>query len=255
MAYTVRQLARLSGVSPRTLRYYDDIGLLPVDKNESGYRMYGPAEVERLQQILFYRELGMPLERIGAILSEDSFDGLSALKEHRERLLARRIQLDALIANVEKTIVMTEGEGEMSDRERFEGFKQRMIEVNEERYGREVREKYGDGTVERANERVKGMNEADYAEAERLSKEISETLGAAFREGDPAGALAQRACELHRQWLMHFWDKDAYSLQAHMALAQMYVDDPRFAAHYDAIAPGCTVFLRDAMRVYTGIDA
>lgn len=103
MEYTVKSLARLAGVSTRTIRYYDEIGILkPARINSSGYRIYGQKEVDTLQQILFYRELGVSLERIKEIVTDTSFDPIAALKEHREKLLAKREQLDLLIANVEK---------------------------------------------------------------------------------------------------------------------------------------------------------
>ena len=252
MTYTEHELAKLSGVSSRTLRYYDEVGLLPVGKNESGYRIYGQDEVDRLQQILFYRELGLSLEDIRESIMDPSFDPLMALKAHREKLLDKKERLTTLIANVENTIAMKEGKTIMTDREKFEGFKERLIRENEEKYGEEARAKYGAAGVESAHRKFKNMSQEEYAAMERLSAGVNETLKAALDTGDPAGDLAQKACELHRQWLTYFWDADAYSPEAHMALAQMYVDDPRFTAHYDAVAPGAAVFLRDAMRVYTG---
>src|SRR5690606_1876664 len=110
MEYTVQKLAKLAGVSTRTLRYYDEIGILkPARINSSGYRIYGQAEVDKLQQILFYRELGVQLESIKEILSSPSFHAVNALKEHRAKLLEKRQQLDLLIANVDKTIASKEG--------------------------------------------------------------------------------------------------------------------------------------------------
>src|SRR4051812_26740937 len=98
MEYTVQKLARLAGISTRTLRYYDEIGILkPARINSSGYRIYGQTEVDRLQQILFYRELGVSLEQIREIVTSSSFNGVTALKEHREKLLEKRKQLDLLI--------------------------------------------------------------------------------------------------------------------------------------------------------------
>jgi DNA-binding transcriptional MerR regulator len=130
--------------STRTLRYYDEIGILkPARINSSGYRIYGQKEVDRLQQIMFYRELGVSLENIKDIVTSPSFDGAAALKEHHEKLLEKRNQLDLLIANVEKTIALTEGRINMSDKEKFEGFKKNMIDENEKKYGKEIREKYG----------------------------------------------------------------------------------------------------------------
>lgn len=252
MTYTVHELAKLSGVSPRTLRYYDEIGLLPVGKNESGYRVYGQDEVDRLQQILFYRELGLGLTDIRDIVTDPSFDALAALKGHRGKLLEKRRQLDRLIANVEKTIGRKEGKLDMRDEEKFEGFKERLIEENEAKYGGEVRQKYGDARVDSSYGKMRSMTQAQYAAMEKLTADLNAALKAAMEAGDPAGPLAQKACDLHRQWLLLFWDVDAYTPEAHMAMAQMYVDDPRFAAHYDAVAPGAAVFLRDAMRTYTG---
>lgn len=95
------------------------------------------------------------------------------------------------------------------------------------------------------------MTEEEYAALEKLTNELNETIKMAFETGDPSSELAQKACELHKQWLLYFWS--SYSKEAHMALVQMYVDDERFTAYYDKIASGCAVFLRDAMRIYTGI--
>lgn len=252
MEYTVQKLGRLAGVSPRTLRYYDEIGLLkPARISSSGYRIYGPREVDLLQQILFYRELGLSLEDIKAIVTDRSFDGLRALKQHREQLLDKRKRLDALIESVEKTIAAHEGRITMSDQEKFAAFKKRMIEENEQKYGQEIREKYGDETVDKSNRKLMNMTEAQYEEAMRLAAEVKATLAEAFNTGDPAGELAQKAADLHRQWLMFYWSE--YSKEAHAKLAQMYVDDERFTAYYDERQPGTAAFLRDAIHIYTGM--
>ncbi|SDG37174.1 MerR family transcriptional regulator [Desulfosporosinus hippei] len=251
MEYTVQKLSHIAGVSTRTLRYYDEIGILkPARINTSGYRLYGSAEVDRLQQILFYREMGLGLENIKTIITEPDFDGIKALQEHRMKLLEKKVQLEMLIANVEKTIALDEGRINMSDKEKFEGFKQKLVDENEAKYGQEIREKYGDDTVKKSNQRFKGMTEEQYDEMTKLAKGVNETLYAAFITGDPAGELAQMTAELHRQWLSYTWD--SYSKEAHAGLAQMYVDDPRFTAYYDEKQPGAAEFLRDAIFIYTG---
>ncbi|SHI07684.1 MerR family transcriptional regulator [Desulfosporosinus lacus] len=251
MEYTVQKLGRLAGVSTRTLRYYDEIGILkPTRINSSGYRIYGQAEVDRLQQILFYRELGVGLQSIKDIVTAPSFDGTKALREHREKLLEKREQLNELIANVDKTIALTEGGIIMSDKEKFEGFKQKLVDDNEAKYGKEIREKYGDETVNKSNQKMNGMSQEKYDEMTKLAAEVNETLYAAFKTGDPAGELAQKIAVLHRQWLCYSWD--SYSKEAHAGLAQMYVDDPRFMAYYDEKQPGAAEFLRDAIFIYTG---
>ncbi|TDK56255.1 MerR family transcriptional regulator [Bacillus salipaludis] len=252
MEYTVQKLGKLAGISTRTLRYYDEIGILkPARINSSGYRIYGQAEVDRLQQILFYRELGVSLDNIKKIVTAPSFDGAQALREHREKLLEKRAQLEVLIANVEKTIALSEGRIDMSDQEKFEGFKQKMIDDNEKKFGEEVRQKYGNDAVEKSNAKVKNMTQEQYQEVTALEQQVREALAQAFATGDPAGELAQKAADLHKQWLTYYWS--GYSKEAHAGLAQMYVDDDRFRAYYDKEQPGIAEFLRDAIRIYTGI--
>ncbi len=251
MEYTVKQLAELAGVSGRTLRYYDKIGLLkPAAFSPSGYRLYGQAEIDRLQQILFYRELGVRLEEIKQIMTAPSFDALEALREHREKLLARRRQLDQLITNVEKTIAARQGGTEMVDKEKFEGFKQELIDKNEKKYGKEVRTKYGDEAVDRSHQAFRGMTQEQYQGFQQLETQIIDTLKEALATGDPGGKLAQKTADLHRQWLSQAWG--SYSKEAHAGIAQMYVDDERFTAYYDQHQPGAAKFLRDAILIYTG---
>ncbi len=253
MEYTVQKLGKLAGISTRTLRYYDEIGLLkPARINSSGYRIYGKQEVVKLQQILFYRELGMNLEGITDIIQSPCFDYTLALKEHREKLLAKREQLNTLIANVEKTIAESEGSLVMTDKEKFEGFKQRLIDENEAKYGQEIRDKYGAEQVEQSNRAFKSMTKEQYDAFEKLGVDVLVTLKEAFATGDAGGALAQKAADLHRQWLTFTWG--SYSKEAHAGVAQMYVDDERFTAYYDKEQPGLAAFLRDAVLVYTGMN-
>ncbi len=251
MEYTVQKLSKIAGISSRTLRYYDEIGILkPARINPSGYRIYGQSEVDMLQQILFYRELGVSLEKIKEIITAPSFDVISALRNHRENLLEKRDQLDRLIANVNKTIAFKERRTTMTDKEKFEGFKQKLVDDNERKYGREVRGKYGEEAVNKSNEKVMGMSQEQYDEVTRLAAKIKETLHEAFKTGEPAGELAQKAADLHRQWLCYFWD--SYTKEAHAGVAQMYVDDERFTAYYDEKQPGTAAFLREAILIYTG---
>jgi DNA-binding transcriptional MerR regulator len=252
MEYTVQHLGKLAGISTRTLRYYDEIELLmPARINSSGYRIYGQNEVDRLQQILFYRELGIPLEQIKDIMSSPTYDGTRALMDHREQLLDKRRQLDILIANVEQTIASKEGRLTMSNKEKFEGFKQKLIDDNEKKYGKEIREKYGDDKVNKSNQKLQNMTQEQHEAVTRLAEEVADTLAEAFKLGDPGSELAQKAADLHKQWLMSYWSE--YSKEAHAGLAQMYVDDERFKAYYDVKQPGTAEFLRDAIHIYTGV--
>lgn len=159
MEYTIQKLARLAGISTRTLRYYDEIDLLPPARvNSSGYRIYGAKEVDALQQILFYRELGLSLEQIRAALQTPDFDRLAALKEHRRQLLQRKHQLDLLIDTVEKTILAEEAKITMNDHDKFMGFKKELIEKNEKTYGAEIRQKYGNYKIDESNARLMNLS-------------------------------------------------------------------------------------------------
>ena len=250
MEYTVNKLAKLAGISTRTLRYYDELGILkPARINSSGYRIYGEAEVDILQQILFFRELNVSLENIKKIITSRDFDRTETLKEHHKKLLEKRNQLDILIKNVEKTIDKDERRIIMSDKEKFEGFKQKLVEDNEKKYGKEIREKYGDDVIDESNKRFKNMTKEQYSEFEELGQHILDNLEKAFETGDPAGELAQEVAKLHRKWITFAWNR--YSKEAHAGVAKMYVDDERFTAYYDKKKPGLAKFLRDAVVIYT----
>jgi len=251
MEYTIQKLGNLAGVSTRTLRYYDEIGILkPARKNSAGYRIYGWQEVDKLQQILFYRELGLDLDSIKQLVNDPAFDGAAALKNHRQQLLEKRRQLDLLITNVEKTISAAEGEIQMADKEKFEGFKQKLVDDNEQQYGEEVRAKYGDDVVDRSNAKMLNMSEAQYEEFMSIERTLMGKLAEACETEDPASSIAQQAADLHRQWLSFTWPM--YSKEAHAGLAEMYVADERFAAYYNKVHPKAAEFLRDAILIYTG---
>lgn len=162
--------------------------------------------------------------------------------------IVRSQRLDALILNVTASLAEMKGELVMKDKEKFEGFKQKLIDENEQKYGKEIREKYGEEAVRKSNRHFNGITEEQYEKGEQLRLELEAALKAAFETGDPAGSLAQKACDLHRRWLSVFYP--AYSKEYHKGLADMYVADDRFRANYDKLAPGCTDFFRDAIYIY-----
>lgn len=253
MEYTIKQLADLSGVTPRTLRWYDREGLLrPGRVTEAGYRIYGPKEVDRLQEILFYRELGFSLADIRRLLDDPAYDRQAALQSHLAELKARRARLDGLILTVQNTIAEAKGGCKMSDKEKFEAFKHQVVAENEARYGKEIRKAYGDDTIEGSNRRVLSLTEEEYARWQALGEEIRSALTAAVRSGeDPAGAEGRRVAQLHREWLSFSWE--SYSPQAHGGLVRMYTQDPRFTAYYDREVPGCAAFLEAAVLAWLGL--
>ena len=184
MEYTVKELADLAGVTPRTLRWYDREGLLhPARLTPAGYRLYGPEEVDRLQQVLFYRELGLGLSAIRSLLDDPAYDRQAALQSHLRELEARRARLDAL--RDEK------GGTRMSDREKFECFKSRLLQEHETAYGAEVRARYGDQEADRAYARLSALTWEEYRSWEALGDRILAELAAAVRSGaDPGSGWA-----------------------------------------------------------------
>lgn len=252
MEYTVKGLSELAGVTPRTLRWYDKLGLLrPGRTTGAGYRLYSEAEVDRLQQILFYRELGLSLEEIGKLLDGPDFDRQGALQSHLLALRQRRERLDRLIRTVERTLLKEKGEIIMSDREKFEGFKRELVEENEARYGKEARESYGDGPVDDAQRNLMGLSPEKFQRWQELDRELRMGLAEALRAGeDPAGPEGERLVRLHREWLLVLTPDCDDARQA--GLAELYVTDERFTAYYDREVPGCARFLRDAVQADVG---
>ena len=247
MEYSIQELSRLSGVTTRTLRWYDQIGLLkPSRVAESGYRYYGGAEVDRLQDILYYRALGVKLAQIKECLDDPSFDRLAALRNHLAALEAERERLEQLIRSVKDTIGAEERNEIMSDEQKFEAFKQRAVAHNEEVYGAEIRAKYGDQEADEANAAVVNLTQEQYQEGTELGREIQERLEAAVQAGlSPESETGKELCTLHRQWLTLTGNR--YDHAKHQGIAELYVMDERFTAYYDKHVPGCARFLRDAV--------
>lgn len=250
MKYTIKQVAEMSGISTRTLRYYDQIDLLkPAAHTDSGYRIYAEEELNRLQQILLYRSLGMKLEQIQSILDDPAFNTLTALEAHHRKLKEEKAKINQLLATVEKTIQHTKGEITMTAEEKFEGFKKERLEENEKLYGEEIRAKYGNETIEKSNKKWMNLSEADFQEMQGIEDELFAKLErlAEIKESD--APEAEEIYELHKKWLMYSWPN--YSAEAHKGLAQMYIADERFAKYYNHRAgKEIVTLLHDAIVKY-----
>ena len=203
MEYSIRALSRLSGVTTRTLRWYDQIGLLkPARVAETGYRYYGPVEVDRLRDILYYRALGVELARIKECLDDPSFDRLTALRGHLDALRARQSQLDSLIRSVQDAIRCEERNEMMSDQEKFEAFKAQTMARYEAAYGDEARQTYGDEPVQQAKATLLNLSREQCGEWTRLGEDIRRRLDDAVRGGlSPSGEEGREITALHRRWL------------------------------------------------------
>jgi len=244
MTYTVQQLSQLTGLTPRTLRYYDSIGLLrPRRQKENDYRLYSEDEVKRLCQILRYREMGLPLEEIGVLL--EGAEEKALLQSHLDRLQKEQQRICRQMKKVSDAL-----KGKEKEEMEFEKMKQQALRENEECYGVEIRERYGKEMVEESNCRFIGMSRENWEAARKAEVAYKEKLRQAMAEGDVAGEVAKEACRLHMEWLRFFWKKELCTPLAHMGLVQMYTQDERFRAYYEKIAPGCVDFLEQAVRAY-----
>lgn len=246
--YSPAQLARISGISVRALHHYDDIGLLVPARRDNGYRVYTKSDVARLQQILIFRSMGMSLADIAAIFDAPDYDAVAQLRSHLIDLRRQRNRMDALIANVERTINSLEGRQTMEDSERFEGLKREAIDKNERVYGAEARAKYGDKSIDEANAKLMAMTQQEYTDVMELGQAIKDQLVAARATGNPAGPEAQRLVEMHKAWLCAWWPEGMYTSEVHRSMAEMYLADKRFTAYYDEpCGAGATQFMHDAI--------
>jgi len=248
MEYSIKTLSELAGVSTRTLRYYDEIGLLkPLRVSDAGYRFYGDRELALLQQILFYRERGFELKKIREIVCEEDFDVVKAMEEHLLELENQKAYVEHLIQTVQRSLRHLKGECDMSDQEKFRAFKEQKIRENEAAYGAEARKKYGDEAVDASNRAWLDLSEGNVKTFQNLEAEILSRLEAAVQNGDtPESEEARQIAQLHKQWISMAWGR--YDVQAHRGVAAMYVADARFTDYYDRDVRGCAKLLNDAVQ-------
>jgi len=241
--FTVKQISRLAGVTPRTLHHYDAIGLLkPSRVGENGYRYYGDESLLRLQQILFYRELDLPLDEIKKIMGRRDFDVEQALEGHKLELGKRIKRLERLIGTVDNTISHLKGEKEMSIKQVFSGFS----EEEQEKYAAEAEKMYDPETVRASNKKWKGYSAEQKKRILDESQQVYEDMIAAI----PKGAGSDEAQAIVGRWRKHmdyFWTPNLEQL---VGLANGYNDDPRFKANFDAMNPQLAQFMREAVEIY-----
>lgn len=241
--YSVSELAKMAGVSVRTLHYYDEIGLLkPSARSASGYRLYGHDDLLQLQQILFFKELEFSLDEIRTILASPDFNRLEALRRHRRELIAKGEHLARLIETVDKTIeTIVEDDMSLSDDELFEGF----TPEQRQRYGQEARECWGEEVDEvegRLRKLPKGKWDSIQAQGNEVTEEIAGLMSLEANHPKVQATIAR-----HHAWIENFYPCSA---ERYEGLGQMYVDHPEFRAFYEEFRPGLACFMYEAMKVY-----
>ena len=243
MNYTIKTIADLAGVTNRTLRYYDQIGLLiPAEIGENGYRYYDQRNLMRLQQILFFRELDVPLNEIQSIMSQPDFNLYVALDEQRSSLEKKAERLNKLITTIENTLATIRGERLMTAEEYFEGF-------DEASYEEETKQRWGN-TPQYAESQRKWASYSNEqkqevkAEGGRLTvRMVSENPDASPDDRDVQAAIGEYFVYLNK----YFYTCDLNFLRG---LADMWVTDPRFANNYERIREGGAKFVREAVHIY-----
>lgn len=244
--YTVKQLARLAGISVRTLHHYDEIGLLrPAFTGENRYRYYGEEQLLRLQQILIHRELDLPLAEIGALLDAPGFDRLESLKRQRERLEAQAKRYAKMVQTIDRTIAHLSGSRTMKDEDLYSGL---VSPEKQAAYEAWLVERYGPDMQSHIETSRKSMAGADkMASMMAELKDVEEGLAEGLRRGLPPQATAlDPMIERHRAWVAASWGRDCLP-EAYAGLADIYEHED-FRARYEAIEPGFADYLITAMR-------
>lgn len=248
--HTVKQVARLSGVSVRTLHHYDQVGLLkPACVGENGYRYYGREELLRLQQILFHRELGFSLEEIGRALDAKGFDRIAALKAHRLKLEAETRRYRKLMRTIDDTLAALEGDAKMAEEAMYRGFDPEK----QAGYEKELVEKHGpamQGHIDDAKKGMAGWKQSDFDAMQAEADAIEAGMARALVDGLPVDSAVVTAL-MRRQhaWIGKSWNKPAPAA-AFAGLGQMYVDDPRFRERYDGRQVGLAEYMAAGMKAF-----
>ncbi len=244
MNYSIHQLAKLSGVSVRTLHYYDQIGLLtPDQRGKNGYRVYGKKDLLRLQEILFFKELDFSLDHIKKILQSPSFQRETALRDQKHMLDLKQKRLERLIHTLDKTILSMKNQHTLEDEELYDAFKDNDVK----QYQEEVQQRWGNTqayqqSISRVKKLTKKEMEALKEKGRLHTQKIADTMHKGVSHPDVQDLIQQSY-----EGVNFFYD---CSIDMFEKLGQMYVNDPRFTAYYEKFAPGLAVFMRDAIQVY-----
>lgn len=244
MRYTVNQLAKLAGISVRTLHYYDQIGLLkPSLIADNGYRYYEDRELIRLQQILFFRELEFSLDDIKVMLNRPDFSVVESLRDQKKLLRLKQKRLDGLINTIDKSIKYMNNKQKINNEELYDAFKDDDVK----QYQAEVKQRWGNTEVyKQSMAKVGKMTKQEMVKLKLKQEEQTKQLADSMDKGIKHPNVQKLIAE-HHQGINFFYD---CSLEMYRNLGKMYVDDPRFTAYFDKFRPGLAVFLRDAIVYY-----
>ncbi|UFU01308.1 MerR family transcriptional regulator [Radiobacillus kanasensis] len=247
--YQIKEVAELAGVSVRTLHYYDRIGLLKPDVvKDNGYRSYTEEDCARLQQILFFKELGFSLKDIQATIDRPDFDRRKALINHQKLLEEKKHRLDLLLQSVQKTIESLDGGMKMSVEEMFEPFDMKKIEEHQKKYAEETKQKYGEtDAYKESARRAKQYTEDDWRQIKEQNDEIYRALILRI-DREPGDSEVQDLIGRYRQSITdNFYE---CTPEIFRGLGELYVSDERFTKNIDQYKEGLAAFMSKAIRIY-----
>jgi DNA-binding transcriptional MerR regulator len=244
MGYTIQKLATLAGVSVRTLHYYDAIGLLkPAHIEANGYRVYEEQQLLRLQQIMFFREIDLPLKEIRQVLDDPHFNIREALAAHRRLVMLKRKRMDELLRTIDKTLTKITNKKSMDDKELYDGFSKEEAAA----YAKEAKERWGDtAAYKQSVARYGSLSESEKVAIQRASDALMKEIAGSMSKG-ATSEVVQALIAKHYNNLRHYYEP---STELYRGLADMYVADERFTRYFEKYAPGLATFMRDAMHAY-----
>jgi len=247
MRYTVNKLAKISGISPRTLRFYDEIGLLkPAFYGDNQYRYYEEEQLLMLQQILFFRELGFPLSDIQRIISSDDFDKIDTLNTHKSILQTSLERTATLIKTIDKTISHIRGKLIMRDTEMYAGFD---LKKQKEYENYLVDQKIiTEHEAIKLQEKIKDWKKEDWEKHKKEGDELTNAFLIALRKGlDPGSPEVQAIVLTHHNMIKPFW---TLSKKSYIELGQLYQNQPDFRKFYEAYDPELMDYLFSAIQFF-----
>lgn len=248
--YGVKELSALSGVSVRTLHYYDKIGLLkPSNRTEAGYRYYGEPQLLRLQQILFYKELDFPLKEIIELLDKPGFNLIEALENHKLALKARKKRISKLLVTIDTTIHhLKKGEAMLRPEDLYEGLPKEVGTT----YRQEAMNKYGKEAVEHSENELIKLGKEGFEQLKKESEQVSKELFALQNES-PESEKVQQVIARHYAIIRKFWGTSQLvdnQAEAYAGLGQLYVSDERYTIVNGKPQSEYALFMQKAMRYF-----
>jgi len=248
MEYKINELAKIAGISNRTLRYYDHIGLVqPHRRKDNRYRFYDSSHVNQLQHILILKEMGLELSQIKELLLEINHEKrLQMMENHLQTLEQKRNRIESIMKTVQSTIQELKGEITMKDQDKFKGLKEQLIQENDRLYQKEVVERWGESAYQQSKQTFQSFTKDQFDHFNQLATNLIDSLKKVIT--DPNNTLLRnQVYQIHKEWLTLAWGGN-YQKEVHFDVVEMYVQDERFKVYYDQHQDGLAALLKEIVQ-------